>query len=491
MVKHLPFFFLLFFSVTAFGQHLEEYILRANEHAADEVSKNTFITASADRRSCYTGEHVVITYKYYTRLKTEVNVTHYPSYSGLSIIDLNERNQQTIERVNNRDYNVYIIHKVQGYPLQAGNLEIEPLEMDITAWFIKEEYYKSQNMQPEQVRDFDPDKYENASMAQQRVTVKSKAISLTVLELPVKQQPQGFKGAVGNYAIITSVEKKAMHAGEKNTFSVTVTGRGNMHLLNAPEISFPEKIELFEPIVKEELNNYTIPVAGKKTFHFPFVINDTGNFLLPAVSFSYFNVSNKQFNTASSKPLMLTVTKAVYTKPVFITEQKEEKSWMAKMFSSRVKVIFTVAILILTGLLIWIKQDKKREAILKKEAEKKRLLQMQQQQKEQALLNEMKNPLETSLNNLLQQDKSLFIKNLHREYKGFLAKKMNILSYNLSNKTLGDKMDELQYSTDTTSEAVQTLEQIEFYLFTPGTENAEMEMLYEKAAGVIARLRNV
>ena len=104
-----------------------DYILKKGEDPVQKINRNMFVRLEVDRRSCYVGEPVVATYKLYTRLKSESNLVKNPSFNGFSVIDLQQPDNTSyqVEKLNGRDYNVYIVRKVQLYPLLAGDLEAD------------------------------------------------------------------------------------------------------------------------------------------------------------------------------------------------------------------------------------------------------------------------------------------------------------------------------------------------------------------------------
>ena len=65
----------------------KEDILKDGENVQEKINKNVFVKVSADKNSCFIGEPVVVTYKLYTRLKMETNVSKSPSFNGFSVID--------------------------------------------------------------------------------------------------------------------------------------------------------------------------------------------------------------------------------------------------------------------------------------------------------------------------------------------------------------------------------------------------------------------
>ena len=104
----------------------DDYILKPGENVAEKTAKNLFLKLDVNKKSCYVGEPVVATYKLYTRLPSETTITDAPSFNGFSVNDLDVNNNATQEKYNGRMYNVYTIRKVELYPLQPGNITLDP-----------------------------------------------------------------------------------------------------------------------------------------------------------------------------------------------------------------------------------------------------------------------------------------------------------------------------------------------------------------------------
>lgn len=116
----------------------EELILKPGEQAVNKIRNNLFVRLDVDRTAVMVGEPIVATYKLYTRLRSESRVTERPSFNGFSVYDMVNPDQMeaTKEQFQGREYNVYLLRKVQLYPLQAGTFELESLEVTNDIRFI-------------------------------------------------------------------------------------------------------------------------------------------------------------------------------------------------------------------------------------------------------------------------------------------------------------------------------------------------------------------
>ncbi|MHC5879431.1 hypothetical protein ACYT69_10950, partial [Streptococcus pyogenes] len=65
-----------------------DYLLKPGEDAVEKIKKNIFIKMEADKSESYVGQPVVVSFKLYTRLRSETNITSAPSFNGFSVMDM-------------------------------------------------------------------------------------------------------------------------------------------------------------------------------------------------------------------------------------------------------------------------------------------------------------------------------------------------------------------------------------------------------------------
>ena len=82
--------------------------------------------------------------------------------------------------------------------------------------------------------------------------VTSDAIKIRVDPLP-SGAPSDFKGAVGQFAMSTAVDKKTTRTNEPVSIKVTLSGTGNIKLLEGPAVELPPDFEQYSPKVAENI----------------------------------------------------------------------------------------------------------------------------------------------------------------------------------------------------------------------------------------------
>jgi hypothetical protein len=466
-------------------------ILKKGESAEEKVKRNMFVKLELDKKNCYVGEPVVATYKLYTRLKSESNLVKNPSFNGFSVIDLQQPDNLNykIEKINGREYNVYVIRKAQLYPLQAGNLELDPAEIENNVFFIKEAYARQQdNLLNDVFREFEDASIPAAGTENHKVTLKSEPATVLVKALPDASVPAGFTGAVGQFSIAATLEKDHFTTDDAGKLHIIITGAGNLQLVNTPEIQWPQGFEAFEPVTADDLVKTAVPVSGKKIIDYPFTVAIAGNYVLPHIKFSYFDPKEGKYKTDSTSPISFTVTKGSGKKVQPVTGEKEPTdNWLNKFISNRRWVISTVAVLIICGLLLWLKRDKKKEAVIKEAQAKAEIIKAEQQQAIDAKIVEERNWLEKAAS-LLHDDSNIFYKELNVALKSYLAKKLQLPVETINRKNIIEQLDKKNIPVDTSLQLQQVINAIEEQLYTPFPEKEKMQELYNSTEAMIRML---
>lgn len=461
-----------------------DYILKKGENVPEKVSKNMQLRLQTSKTSCYVGEPVVATYKLFTRLKSESKMTKAPSFNGFSVIDMMrpDESEQGVERLNGREYNVYTVRKSQLYPLQDGDIELESATLDNRIQFIKD------GAQISGMDDFfdgfggNPD-----AIVTQTVSLSNKPVSIHVKPLPEAGKPASFNGAVGNFKITSALEKNNFGSDEAGKLTITVSGNGNLQLITAPEIAWPQGIEAFDAKVQDDIDPMTIPVSGSKTFVIPFTVNTAGEYSIPAVRFSYFDPAKAAYKTDSTRPISFTVTKGS-TKPVYDIDtlsQKKPESISKKIFSHREWIIGVIALLIISGLYFWSRSDSKTKVKKQAKEETKKETEEPVNLPLQVVTEKSQNPLYKTEECLNSTDCTQFYTLLNGELKEWLAERFSPDLQAVNAKKITAAFDKAGIDNAVTLELQQLMQEIEWQLYTPFERSDMMSDLYSRAQSVI------
>jgi hypothetical protein len=297
-----------------------EEVIKPGENVAEKIKKNFFVRVEVSKKDCYLGEPIVATYKLYSRLRSDSRVMKQPSLNGFSVYDMTDPNddQSSVEKVNGKNFTVHIIRKAQLIALQAGDITLDPVEIDNDIYFMKLDLKPSsrgdQGIGSLLDRLFDQD--QQGTPFTQHLTLDSKPFTVHVKPLPEAQKPADFNGAVGRYTMLASVDSKEIDTGDAAILTVTIKGTGNLPMVNAPIVEWLADMESYDVSSKENINNASVPLGGSKTFTYSFSCTKPGKYILPPVKLSYFDPEANAYKTVQTDPVHIVIHHAGKHKPL-------------------------------------------------------------------------------------------------------------------------------------------------------------------------------
>ncbi|MCB2199877.1 BatD family protein [bacterium] len=205
------------------------------------------------------------------------------------------------EYVNGQLYNAADLHRLILFPTKTGELKIG--EMDVTIGYRKARRNQRQSL-------FDSFFSDPFSSSIQYEDLKSDPITIKVAPLPTEGRPANFENVVGDYRIRSSLDTDQVRTNESVTFTVTISGEGNIGFIPTPDISFPSDLEVYEPQVEESHQPSNGVITGSKSFTWLLIPRRPGKQTIPAVSFSYFDPKTKQYRTPKAPAHTLQVQPA-------------------------------------------------------------------------------------------------------------------------------------------------------------------------------------
>lgn len=283
-------------------------VLYPGEDAERKIRDNLFVKVTVDKTSCFTGEAVTATFKLYSRLTSRSDIVKNPGFYGFTVQDmigLTDK-QSTSEMINGKRFEVHTIRKVQLYPLRAGSFVIDAMEIVNKVAFSR----KGTNRQPEQeiVEGIVPDRTGSPGSDEYKSTMYTPRLTITVKEPPLKNRPENFAGATGRFRITAAVNKSRLANNEEGYLVVAISGAGNFVQLGQPVIQWPAGIEGFDPKISDSLDHTVSPLTGTRLFRFAFAAARPGQYIIPAIPFTFFDPAANSYMTVSSSPLSVTIS---------------------------------------------------------------------------------------------------------------------------------------------------------------------------------------
>jgi hypothetical protein len=335
-----------------------DYFLRPGENPYEKIRQNLFLKLVVDRTTCYAGEPVLATFKLYSRLESKSDIIKNPGFYGFTVHDMVNLadKMMTTENINGKIFDVHTIRKVQLYPLQEGRFTIDAMEVQNRVEFSRSLVNKKTEQQiVEGVLGKNDDDAATEDKEIVETSMSTGPVTINVKPVPLKNKPDGFSTAVGDFGISTLLHKDSIAKNEEGIFEIAISGNGNFTQLNAPIVHWPAGMEAFEPVIKDELDKTKFPLTGRRIFRYTFVSAKPGVYQLPTVSFSFFNPDSNKYKTISTtgKQLAVSNQERVYSatgeKKISIAEKNARASRIAA------GIIISLALLILV---YWIRQKK-------------------------------------------------------------------------------------------------------------------------------------
>lgn len=261
-----------------------------------DIADNLFIRAIVDKQKVYLGEQVTVVYKLYTRLNiaSQMSINKLPNYEGFWSEEIETANNIdfTTEVINGKQYRVGVLKRAALFPSQTGELSITPFELNVPVQIQKKK--RSNNI----FDDFFNDPFGRRETYE--YNAKSNTVKISVLPLPESKKPESFAGAVGRFEISSTIEQKKYKTNEPITLKLTISGSGNIKLLNIPELTLPTGLDKYEPKTDEQISAGAV-VTGVKTIEYVIVPRIAGRKEILPIEFSYFDPSKKSYVTLTTQ----------------------------------------------------------------------------------------------------------------------------------------------------------------------------------------------
>lgn len=285
----------------------DNLFLYYGENAEEKIKKNLLCTALASKNEVYTGEPLVVTYKLCSGLQSYSVVEKMPPFNGFSVYEIKENEPAKPEAIAGNYYNCYPIRKVQLYPGEAGTFTLEAATIKNTVTFQQTTAAeKGRGLLPEGYTPTD-DHIPGLTKTEHEYRCLSGQPVIKVLPLPEAGKPNGFSGAVGRFALSVTSNGSATEKNGTLKLTYTLSGAGNFKMINELPVTPPPGFELFDPVIREEIDERQVPFSGKKIFEYTFSPTVEGPAEMNDVRFSFFNPATRSYYSLTAKGMPVQV----------------------------------------------------------------------------------------------------------------------------------------------------------------------------------------
>ncbi len=265
--------------------------------AAGIQDNDIFLKLELSRSKVVVGEPIIATLKLNQRVNIGgfENVT-FPTFNGFWSQEIEAPTNIEFERevLDGQIYNSALLRKFVIIPQHEGQVKIDPAEM-VCLINIR--------VSPGGMSIFDGffDDYRTV-----RKKVSTGEVTVNVSPLP-DGAPASFGGGVGSFNISAALSRDSLKTHEAASLLVTISGRGNVSLLEAPKVKFPLDMEVYDTKISEKVDKGGL--SGSKYYEFPFIPRSHGEFVIEPIKYSYYDVDQGRYVTLETEPITVNVAR--------------------------------------------------------------------------------------------------------------------------------------------------------------------------------------
>ena len=285
---------------TQSGQQTQPERREDNDPAVTGTVSNSdiFLRLTLNKTNVVKGEPITATLKIYTR--TDIagfEDIKFPTFNGFWSKETVTVNNLEFKRenVNGTIYNSALVRQYALIPQQSGTLTIDPAEM------VCQLRVRTSSGSPLSIFDDFFDQYQTI-----RKRISTPSIQVKVRDLPAGA-PASFAGGVGDFKVSAKMSKEGIKSNEAASLVVTISGTGNLSMLEAPKVDFPPDFEVYD--LKSTDKTAASGTSGSKTFEYPFIPRSHGDFVIPSIEYTYYDNAHGKYVTTSTGDIPVSVEK--------------------------------------------------------------------------------------------------------------------------------------------------------------------------------------
>ncbi len=448
--------------------------------------KDLFITATAAKTTVYEQEAILLTYKVYTLVNLRQLYGKMPDLKGFHTqeIELPQQKTFSLEHYNGRNYNTTIWSQYVLFPQQTGKLEIPSITFE--------------GIVAQQTISDDPfDAFFNGGGY---IEVKKKIVTpkVTINVKPLPAKPDNFSGGVGEFTLSSSINAKEVKTNDAVTIKLTIKGAGNMKLINTPEVKFPEDFEIYDPKVTNNFDVSRAGLSGTQTIEYLAIPRHAGDFTIPQVEFTYFDLKSQAYKTLKTEEYHLKVAKGKGNADQVIADFTNKEN--VKVLGQDVRFIklgdtellpkgkvffgttgywlgYIIPFIIFVVLVIFFRKQAAENANIAKVKTKKANKVATKRMKLAGKL-------------LAENKKNEFYDEVLKALWGYISDKLSIPVSQLSKDNIEAELMRYGVSDEVTKTFIDALNECEFARYAPGNENEAMDKVYAASVEAISKMEN-
>lgn len=457
----------------------------ATQQAGKSVSSDDiFVRINLSKTHVYEQEALICSIKLYTKYEiSSFMSTVQPSFNGFLIEELpNNAQLNDIEHYNGQNYMVAELKRYILYPQESGKLTITSGNYDVAV------------IQYQETRSFFG---MMRTPVEKQLKVRSNQATLNVTPLP-SPKPASFNGAVGAFKISGNLNTDKFKTNEAATYTLTISGTGNIKFIKSPNIEFPSQFEVYDP---QNTNNAQVSgsnMTGTQKWEYTFIPQYEGEYTIPAVEYSYFDVNSKKYVTLRTEARTLNVKKGASSSSTSSTSTVNKSEIVEKnkdilhirtgnlnLTDSQTFIVSKATywlwyiipvIALVVAIFAYRKTLKNRSNV-----------QLMRTKKAGKIA---KKRLKVAKEYMDRHDSNAFYAELLKALWGYLSDKLHIPGSELNKENIESELTKYGATPELTTQIIRILDECEFAQYAPAQSDSQMESIYDLTGEAMDKLEN-
>jgi hypothetical protein len=326
-------------------------------------------------------------------------------------------------------------------------------------------------------------------------TLVTNPVVINVKPLPANR-PASFANAVGTFTMKPNINTTQLRANEAISLRLEISGTGNMKLISNPVVEFPSNFEVYDPTVTNALNVTSNGLTGIRTIEYMAIPRYEGNYTIPPVEFSYFDINTNSYKTLTTEEYSLQIAKGdpgSITSSNFVNQQDVRVEQDIRFLKTGEPNYLSISNFFVGSLNYWLWYIIPFVLLVvlfiinRKQARENANVALMRNRKANKIAIKR---LKLAEKYLKEQKKENFYDEVLRAIWGYFSDKLSIPVANLSKNNIENELSKNGISGELISRFMQILDTCEFARYAPAESDAEMESVYNNTFNAIGEMEN-
>lgn len=440
-------------------------------------NEEMYLRAYVNKNTAYEQEAIEYTVKLYTTYGDIkfLGAAAAPKFEGFVIEESPDVSTSfSFEDLNGKTFKTAVIARYIIFPQKAGRLKV--IGNTYTVSTDAKQYYHDPYYQTITVKQ----------PVQLNVTPNDVVIDVKDLPTPI---PENFMGGVGKFHISSQMPSTGLTTNSASSLVYTITGSGNLKYVKLPELSsyFPKSFEIYTPEESVDAKVENATVTGSARFDYSIIPRESGEYVIPALTFSYFDPEEGTYKTLHTQHYDVKVNMGV----------SSSKSQQAISFNSSLlpsgKISRKVGEPYVDSFLYWLWYVVPVIIFIVTLGIYRKHL----SQRDNMVLFRSKNANKMALKRLAKayqcirnQKEEQFYDEMLQALWGYLADKLKIPTSSLNRSNVGEEFKKHNVRESTFMPIINLIDECEYAKYTPVARKANMNQLYTEAVESLSKVES-